>query len=115
MEPAKRKLKLQQGKTLRKPYQWKAGGVPVDLTGWKARLQIRPEVRSEQVLADLTTENGGIIIDPLQGKFTLFMSDADTALLDFETAVFELEMIAPNGDVMTLMYGDVTLRYEAVR
>lgn len=35
----------------------------LDLTGCTARMQIRNKVSSPDILCELTTENGGIVID----------------------------------------------------
>lgn len=116
MAAAKYKLKLEQGATLRKPFTWKAAGVPVDLTGWTGRMQIRPEIDSAEVLAELTTENGGILIDaPTSGTFVLYLDDAATAALDFEQAAYDVELQAPSGDVTRIMQGVVTLSREVTR
>lgn len=115
MAAAKYKLKLEQGATLRKVFTWKADGVEVDLTGYTARMQIRPDIASSDVLATLATDNGGITIEALPGTFTLFLSDIDTAALTFESAVYDLEFVAPNGDVIRLMQGEVTLSPEVTR
>lgn len=116
MAAAKYKLKLEQGVTLRKPFTWRAAGDPVILTGYKARMQIRPEIDSSAVLAELTTENGGILIEaPTTGTFVLYLDDVITAALEFDQAVYDVEMIAPNGDVTRVMQGVVTLSREVTR
>ncbi len=55
--PIKRKLTILQGATFRKRWTWKPGGVPMDFTGCKARMQVRAEIDSTVVLLELTTEN----------------------------------------------------------
>ncbi len=116
MAAAKYKLKLEQGVTLRKPFTWRAASDPVILTGYKARMQIRPEIDSSAVLAELTTENGGILIEaPTTGTFVLYLDDVITAALEFDQAVYDVEMIAPNGDVTRVMQGVVTLSREVTR
>lgn len=116
MAAAKYKLKLEQGVTLRQPFTWRAAGVPVDLTGYAARMQIRPEIGSSAVLAELTTDNGGILItDPVSGTFVLYLDDAATAELEFDEAMYDVELIAPNGDVIRVLQGVVTLSPEVTR
>lgn len=72
-----------------------------DYTGCTARMQIRPTVESEDVIIDLTTENGGIILDGQTLK--LYISPAATAdigsVVDWETAIAHVEVERPNGDV----------------
>lgn len=120
--PAKLKLTLYQGATLRVPlvrqtvpYEIKGDacsgfvnactGEPVpptdfhdeDYAGCTARMQLRPEVGSRTVLLECTTENGRI---ELAGNtLTLLLSAADTEALHFEEAVGHVEVVRPNGDV----------------
>ena len=115
MAAAKYKLKIEQGATWRKVFVWKAAGVPVDMTGWKARMQIREAVDADEILQELTSENGGIAIEPLLGQFTLKLTDTQTSALEFDEAVYDVELIAPNGDVIRVMQGVVTLSPEVTR
>lgn len=115
MPAAKYKLKIEQGATLRQPFEWKAGGVPVNLTGWTGRMQIRPDVASSSVYATLTTANGGISINGPAGTFSIYMTASQTAALSFDTAVYDLELIAVNGDVIRIIQGDVIVSPEVTR
>ena len=115
MPAAKYKLKIEQGSTLRQPFIWKAGGVPVNLTGWTGRMQIRPDVASSTVYATLTTANGGIVIDGASGTFSLYMAAPQTAALSFDTAVYDIELIALNGDVIRIIQGEVVVSPEVTR
>jgi len=115
MSTGKHNFTIKQGSTFRKPLQWIAGGSPVDMTGWSARMQIRPEVDSEIVIVELTTENGGITIEPLEGKITLYISAESTAALSFEEAVYDIELEAPDGFVTRIVEGKVKLSPEVTR
>lgn len=109
MAAAKYKLKIEQGTTWRKVFVWKAAGVPVDMTGWKARMQIREAVDADEILQELTSENGGIAIVPLLGQFTLQMTDAQTSALDFDVAVYDVELIDSGNEVTRIISGSVSL------
>ena len=115
MAAAKRNLKIEQGATFRKPLIWKADGIAVDLTGWTARMQIRPTIESDVIIAELTTENDGIAIDGPAGKISLYIGAAQTAAMNFETAVYDLELVDSQGDVFRLLYGSVSLSPEVTR
>lgn len=106
---------IKQGATFRKPFQWIADGVPVDMTGWTARMQIREEVDSEIVISELTTENGGITIDPLQGKIDLYLSPEQTSQLNFESAVYDIELVDQVGEVYRDIEGKIKLSLEVTR
>ena len=106
-------LKLEQGATYDKFWIWKTGPtgaeVPVDLTGCTARAQIRPELESSTVLLDLTTVNGRIILGGVPGKIRILITDEDTALLTFDSAVYDLFIDFPDGSSVRRMAGPVAL------
>ncbi len=90
---------------------------PYDLTGFTARLQVRETVESTTTLLSLTTENGGITLGDAAGTITLYVSAADTADLDFDAAVYDLEIISDDDPavVTRILYGDVSLSREVTR
>lgn len=97
-----------------------SGGVlvyaaPQDLAGFTARLQIRKSVSSAAFLVELTTLNGGILLDNVEKTIKLFMSAADTAALSFTSGVFSLEMVSATGTVTSLLEGAVVVSKEVTR
>jgi hypothetical protein len=115
MKPGELDLEIIQGSTYRQSFRWEVNGDPVDLTDWAARMQVRRKLKDTKVLIELTTENGGIEFEPTEGRFNLYLSAEDTAALNFTTAVYDIEFIAPNGDVCRLMQGVVELSKEVTR
>lgn len=115
--PIKRKLTILQGATFRKRWTWKPGGVPMDFTGCKARMQVRAEIDDTAVLLELTTENGGIALDAEPGAIDLYISATDTALIVWESGVFDLEIQYAAGpdEVDRLIYGSVVVSREVTR
>lgn len=110
-------LEIEQGSTFRQKFTYSAGTppAPVNLTGCKGRMQIRAKVQDEQVLAELTTENGGVELVPLAGEITLNI-DADTsAALSFRSGVYDFELEYSTGIVERLFEGKVTLSPEVTR
>ena len=99
--------------------QYTGGGVleyhqPQDLTGYTARMQIRPSLTSNVIIKELSTENGSITVNNTAKTITLSIPAAETQLFDFKTAVYSLEMI--NGStVVPFMVGSVSLVREATR
>lgn len=110
-------LTILQGETFSRPLVWKAGApaVPVDLTGCTARMQVRSQVDSPDVLLELTTANGRIEIDALAGTLTLKLSAAETAALTWRNAVYDLEVVHPGGQVRRLAEGQVKVKPEVTR
>ncbi len=119
MPAAKLDLMIEQGATFRHTLFVKAGkgadAPPVNLTGCKARMQIRSDIDSADVLIELTTENDRITITPLDGRIDLRISDEDTAALSFERGVHDVELEYSNGDVSRVVQGKVVLSREVTR
>lgn len=98
---------------------YSAGGIveynePVDLAGYIGRMQIRASLDSPEVLLELTTENGGIVIDNTQKTITINITYAQTAVFDFSTAVYSLELERA-GVVTPFVNGNLTLIREVTR
>ncbi len=119
MAAGKLDLTIEQGATFRHALVVKQGtgtSAPVaNLTGYTARMQIRTEVESSQVLIALTTENGRITITPLDGRIDLTISATDTAALNFESGVHDVEIVSGGGEVTRLVQGKVKLSKEVTR
>ena len=103
-----------QGATFNPIFTYSINGLPVNLTGYTARMQIRPSVDSDTILATLTTENGGILITPLAGQIQLLMSATQTSALSFVVGVYDLEIIT-GVSVDRLLQGQVILSKEVTR
>lgn len=113
----KEKITILQGSTFRAHWVWKAGEplTPVDLTGVFARLQIRADIDSPDVLVELTTENGGITLGGASGEIDLYMPHSNTAAVDWDEGVFDLEFVMSNGDVVRKIAGPVVVSKEVTR
>lgn len=112
-----RDLSILQGETFAYRAVWKTGpspGVPVDLTGCVARMQVRSSKASEEVLIALTTENDRIALGGTDGSIELGISAADTAALD-RGGVYDLEIEFPDGTVRRLLQGKVRFDPEVTR
>lgn len=99
--------------------EYVSGGVleynePVPLAGYTGRMQIRGKLTDIEVLLELTTENGGIVIDDTSKTITIVITAAQSTLLDFSTAVYSLELV--NGtEVIPFLSGGITLVKEVTR
>jgi len=87
---------------------------PVDLAGYTARLQIRPQTASATTILTLTTENGGITIDNTLKTITVLVTATQTTALNFTSAVYSLELVK-NLEVSTFSVGNVGLVAEVTR
>jgi len=82
-----------QGATFSKRLTWSIDDVPVDLTGYTAKMQARDSYGAKcQAVVDITTENGGIVLDSL-GNIDLMLSAEDTASIKAKDYLYDLELI----------------------
>ncbi len=83
---------------------------PVDLTGAKARMQIRAGLGGA-LLLELTTESDGLAITG-PGTLIRTLSAAQTAALTWTDGVYDLEVQFPDGTVQRYLQGAVTVSRE---
>ena len=89
-------------------------GTLFDLTDFTARMQIRTEIDSSEVMCELTTENGRIALGGDQGTVTLTIPANITEDFDDE-GVYDLELIDDTGKVYRLLKGKVKVELEVTR
>lgn len=88
----------------------------VDLAGYTARMQIRQDVNSDPPLYELTTENGGITVDPVAQTITLNITALQTSGFTWNNAVYSLEMVNVTASTVTqLLTGKVSVLAEVTR
>lgn len=107
-------LPIRQGATLKDTYFWDIDGVPVDMTGVTARMQLRTDYTALVPLVDLTTANGGVVIDAPNGGVTPVIAAAVTSTLTGE-GVYDLELYWPDGTTQRFMEGTFTVLPEVTR
>lgn len=107
MASAKIDLKVEKGATFKKRLIIKDSNKnPIDLTGYIARMHIRPNARSSVIIMDLTTTNSRILITPLQGQIDLIITDEDTSGITFNgSALYDLELEDSGGEVFKIARG----------
>jgi chitodextrinase len=69
-----------------------SAGVPIDLTGYTARMQIRKKA-SAPVIMELNTANGRIVLGGTAGTVTLTLSAAETTTLPAGQYQYDLNLI----------------------
>lgn len=117
LETEKTTWTIRQGDTFRSSTSLSIGGVALNLTGVTARLQFRTGFAQDAplILKELTTENGGIAIDPFNGRLTFFLSATETSEFRFKRARFDCELTAPDTTVVTILEGIVRITPEVTR
>lgn len=74
-------------------------GTPVDLTGYDAKMQMRSAAESPTVLLEFSL-GSGILLTAAQGKVHLSKTAAETAALTFNSALYDLRLVAPDSKVL---------------
>ena len=117
---------IEQGATTNLNVQWTdASGSAVDLTGYQARMQIRPGIEASDVYISLSSSlspdgtglnlSGSNGATPLtSGSVGIYISAYSSSLLNFTEAYYDLEMV--NGrEVTRLLEGKVRLSKNVTR
>lgn len=106
---------IQQGATFLAKFIWKdSNSVPIDLTGYTARMQIRATITSTVVIAELTTTTG-ITLGGTTGNIELKLTATQTAAITAKVGVYDLELQDTAGFVTRLISGDIEFSHEVTR
>ena len=117
-------ITIEQGATLRIPLSYKTRAtltstpVPVNLTGFTAKMVLRRKIGSPIVL-ELTNTNGGLTIDATEGRITILINASQTEALQITQGVYALEVsTTPAGasepDVRKLLKGIFIVKREII-
>ena len=127
MAAGKYSFTIEQGATVDFEIAYKdLNGDPVDLTGYDARMQLRPNPGSEIIYLTLSSSLGpcgtGLNISgstginpPTSGTIGIYISAASSSLLSFNQASYDLEIASGSGNcavVTRLLEGKVQLSQE---
>jgi hypothetical protein len=88
---------------------------PIPLTGYSAQMQIRETLESTTVLAELSTANNRIIIDPVNFTISIKLPATLTATFTFDSAVYSMELTDNQNSVFPFLSGSVSLTKEVTR
>ena len=108
-------IRIDQGATFDRTFVWKSNNVAKDLTGYIARIQIRETPDAASPLYNKTQADADITITAATGTIEWNISATDTAALDFDRALWALEMEDGSGNVTRLLEGNVRLSKEVVK
>lgn len=107
---------IEQGATFDVVLTWKDGRKDlIDLTGWTAKLQVRDYPGSGDVLLEMNTENGTVILGGTAGTIRLTLDMTATAALVFDDGKYQLELYPPEGQAERLLKGRFIVDKEIVR
>ena len=117
---------IEQGATTNFQINWNdETGSAVDLSGYQARMQIRPQVEGSDIFLSLSSSlspdgtginlSGSNFITPVQsGSIGIYISAHSSSLLNFGEAYYDLEMVRGN-EVTRLLEGKVKLSKNVTR
>lgn len=91
--------------------------VPFPLAGFEARMQVRRTIDSSNFLLELTTDNGGLTINPLEddvNKLVIFASADVTASIS-TSGVYDIELVSAENLVTRVLQGVFNLSPEVTR
>jgi hypothetical protein len=114
MTPAKYNMICPQGATFTKRLTWTIDDVPVDLTGYTARMQARTSYSATcDPIFDITTENGGITLDD-EGNIDLLIDSSDTESFVAKEYLYDLELDS-GSEVYRIIEGKFIVTPEVTR
>lgn len=114
MTPGKYNFVCPQGTTFSNQLVWAVDDVPVDLTTYSARMQVREKYTSVQKILDLNTENGGISLGGDAGTIDLNINATVSASIVPKTYVYDLELVS-SSVVTRLLEGKFIVTPEVTR
>ncbi len=125
MAAARYSFIIEQGATTNIQVTWQDESGSVDLSGYGARMQIRPTVDSSTVYLSLSSslqlDGTGLNMSGSDGETAvqsgsigIYISAATSSVLNFDTAYYDLEMVSGN-EVTRLLEGQVKLSKNVTR
>ena len=84
-------------------------GLPIDLTGSTAKMQVRDTKGGSKLAFSLTSPAGGITITPLLGKLTIKMTPTHTNKLFYPKSSYDIMVTDSNGNKIKMLEGFLTL------
>lgn len=105
-KPANVPLEIIQGASWSKTFRLKdENRVAFDLTGYAAKMQIRRTLQSSDVIKELSTENGKIVITGNEGKIVLSLTSQDTTGIT-TNGIYDLDLVK-DGNTYTIFGGKI--------
>lgn len=103
--PGRYNIKFYRGTTLDILMTYTINSIPVDLAGYTAMMDVRPSPESATLITQLTTENGGLILNQVTGQIEIFISANDTGELPLGEFQYDLNITSDSGYVTKLIMG----------
>lgn len=82
--------------------------IPTDIENWTAVMVIRKSWFANTAIHTMTTENGGIVLNHLDGSIQLLIPKTDTAAFTFKHATYDVDLTSPAGNETRVFRGPIT-------
>lgn len=103
--PGRYNIKFYRGTTLQISMMYTIDNIAVDLSGYTAIMDVRPSAESATLITQLTTENGGLILNQVNGQIVIYISATDTLELPLGQFQYDLNITSDSGFVTKLIMG----------
>ena len=104
-----------QGSTFARTLVYKdSNGTPIDLSGYTAKMEIRPTIGSSTLLLTLSTANGRITLGGAAGTITLNVASGDMGF-DPGSYAYDLEVTSGGGVTTRVVMGQFVQRGEVTK
>jgi len=114
MTPGRYNFTCPQGSTFQSTITYKIDDVPVNLSGYSSRLQVRETHESTDLVVSLVSGNG-LTMGGSAGTIGILISASDTANFITGDHVYDLEIISPSNIVNRLIEGRFNVTPEVTR
>jgi hypothetical protein len=90
---------------------------PIPLPGYTAKLQVRASAAASEVLLELTSPTGGLVVDGVTGRVFITVKASATANATWTKGVYDLVVTntANPEDTVCLIEGSIVLRRAVTR
>lgn len=92
-------IEIEQGSVYNPIFTWKdADGVPIDLTGWTGKMDIRvSKDRTSTLIFSCSTASGNLALGGAAGTIRPKITATETGQFSFNWAYYDIELIPPSG------------------
>lgn len=121
MAAGKYSFTIEQGSTVEIPLVYKdSAGVPVNLTQYSSKMQIRDSYGSTPPIITLTSTlnadgTGLNMSNAVSGGITIYIASCTSSMFNFSEAIYDLDIISGSGDcpiINRILEGKVRLSKE---
>ena len=115
MIPGKYNIICPQGTTFSQQLIYSLNNVPMNLTGFSARMQIREKHTTPHYQLSLTSSNGGLVLGGEAGTIIINVSSTQTTAIHAKEYVYDLELVSSSNLVTRIIEGKFIVTPEVTR